>query len=95
MTYRSLSDDGCMALVAEVLSQVRRNPFYALDPCCRWWCSLVGLDPQALWERAIRDTRLEGLPYAPHDDCRDKLKILQVSEEEIDETASSDLSNHG
>ena len=46
------------------------GPDYATMPCCRSWASLAGLDPENLYEMAVKGTDHADIPYKRRDDCR-------------------------
>lgn len=62
--------EACHRLVAAIM---RRNgrvpPDYLRTPCGRWWASVSGLEPQLLWETAVKDTYRESERYKPISRC--------------------------
>lgn len=72
--------EGCLKLVGEILSFGAMDPSYFRDPCAVWWATLVGLDPKALWEKAVRRTQLEGFPYSSQSQCAARRHTCQVKQ---------------
>ena len=60
---------GYEELVAAILRDARSDPNYYREPCGQWWCWLGGLDPAIVWDKAVRGTQREGLPYVPLTRC--------------------------
>ena len=62
---------GYFDLLADILKAGVHNPDYFREPCGRFWASVGGLDPAALWEKAVRDKGLIPLRYKPLGRCLD------------------------
>ena len=63
------SGDPYLDLVGYILKAGIENPWYYTMPCGRWWCSVSGLEPSALWKQATKHTKLAGVPYRPTLTC--------------------------
>jgi hypothetical protein len=67
--YGYKSGDPYIDLLGFILKIGISDPWYYTMPCGRWWCSLTGLDPSALWKQATKYTKLAGVPYRPTLTC--------------------------
>lgn len=61
---------GCTLLVAEVLKGGKEDPDYFRGPCGRYWASIGSIEPQILFEKAVRGTKREGESYTLLEYCK-------------------------
>lgn len=66
---RDRSLPGYQQLVVEILRAGVKWPTYYEEPCGRFWAAVLGLDAEALWEKAVAGTSEGTGGYRPVAAC--------------------------